>query len=129
MSAKKYIKIFASLSFVGLIVGYYLSKIYECGNSLFCNFIYFRVGDGLLYGTGALFVVFVVLYLMPDTFNAWKKFAVWFVPLATLVFIFTPEPQGLDLLTPYPEQVFQWVSAIYVIVSLVIIGLVALKKK
>lgn len=129
MNPKKQIVALGIISLIVLAAGYYIAKVYECGNSLFCNFLYFRVGDALLYGMGALVIVFIVLYLVPQAYGTWKKFAIWFVPLAALVFIFTPEPQGFDLLTPYPEQVFQWVSVLYVLVSLAIIGWVAFGSK
>lgn len=80
------------------------------------------VGDGLYYGTGALAVVFFILLFAARAFSAWKKFAVWFIPLAALLFIFYPEPGSGDLFSPYPEQVFQWVSGFYVLISFVIIA-------
>jgi beta-lactamase regulating signal transducer with metallopeptidase domain len=76
-----------------------------------------------MYGGGALALVFVLLYAFPQAFNAWKKFAIWFIPLAALLFVFYPNPGSGDFLSPMPEQVFQWVSVLYVAVSGLIIGL------
>jgi len=129
MNTKKIISILGGLSFVGLGVGYYLSKFYQCGNSSFCNFVYFRLGDSLFYGMGALTFIFLVLYFVPRAFNAWKWFAVWFIPLAAILFAITPEPQGFDLFTPDPETVFRWVSIVYVTISIIIIGWVTLFTK
>lgn len=112
-----------ALTFVLAFVGYYLSFLYECGYSVHCYNLVFHVGHPLFYGGGALAVVFVLLYIYPQAFNAWKKFAVWFVPLAALLFVFYPNPGSGDLLAPMPEQVFQWVSAVYVIVSGIIVAL------
>ncbi|OGG40529.1 hypothetical protein A2118_01910 [Candidatus Kaiserbacteria bacterium GWA2_50_9] len=70
---------------------------------------------------GALAIVFLVLLFIPRAFSVWKKFAIWFVPLAALLFIFYPDPGSGDLFSPYPEQVFQWVSGLYVFISLVLI--------
>lgn len=80
------------------------------------------MGDALYYGAGALMLIFFILLFTPRAFSAWKKFAIWFVPLATLLFIFYPDPGSGDLFSPYPEQVFQWVSGLYVIISLIIIA-------
>jgi len=118
---KKKILLLLVFSTVSFGIGYYLAKIYDCGNSSFCNFLYFRVGDALFYGMGALALIFFILLLVPRAFNAWKMFAIWFVPLAALLFIFIPEPQGFDLLTPEPQKVFQWVSGFYIVVSVFII--------
>ena len=81
-----------------------------------------KLGKGLFYGMLALSFVFLILLFLPSAFPAWKKFAVWFIPLATLLFIFYPDPGAGDMFSPYPEQVFQWVSALYVVVSILIIS-------
>lgn len=82
-----------------------------------------RLGKALFYGSGALALVFLILLFVPQAFPAWKKFAVWFVPLAALLFVVYPEPGSGDLFSPYPEQIFRWVSALYVIISALIITL------
>ncbi|MDP1707354.1 MAG: hypothetical protein Q8L30_02265 [bacterium] len=108
------------LSLIGFGTGYFLLKIYDCGYSIFC---YNLVTKALAtyYGMGALAIVFFVLLFAQYAFSAWKKFAVWFIPLAALLFIFYPDPSSGDLFSPYPEQVFQWVSGLYVFISLLII--------
>ena len=69
----------------------------------------------------ALAFVFLVLTFLPNAFPAWKKFATWFIPIATLLFIFYPDPGSGDFFSPYPEQVFQWVSVAYVLLSVLVI--------
>lgn len=81
-----------------------------------------RLGKSLVYGMGALSLVFLLLLFIPQAFSAWKKFAIWFVPLAALLFIAYPEPGAGDFIAPYPEQIFQWISALYVLISLIIIA-------
>lgn len=125
----KKISLLFALSTIGFAVGLYILKFYQCNNSLFCFYFYTRVGDPLFYGMGALALVFLLLLFIPRAFSAWKKFAIWFVPLAVILFIFYPEPGSGDYFSPYPEQVFKWVSVIYVLISSVIIGWTALKKK
>lgn len=117
------------LSLVGFAVGYVLTNSIKFGicisnnvvTDALCINLYERVGDPLFYGAGALAVVFFVLLFAQYAFQAWKKFAVWFIPLATLLFVFYPEPGSGDLFSPYPEQVFQWVSGLYIIISLFLI--------
>jgi len=117
------------VSMVLTLSGLYFSKFYECGYSLDCYWLFTRVGDPLLYGGLALSVVFALLLLIPSGFAVWKKFAIWFVPLAVLLFIFYPEPGAWDFLSPMPEQLFQWVSIFYVAVSAILIGYAHLTKQ
>lgn len=80
-----------------------------------------RTGKGLFYSMSALSFVFLLLLISPQSFPAWKKFAKWAIPIMALIFIFYPEPGGGDMFSPYPEQVFRWVSVLYVVVSILII--------
>ncbi len=123
--SKKIISTSLALSILGLIAGYILtsSVVFGLCNSeaYVCRDLLNNIGDPLFYGMGALAVVFLFLLFVPRAASAWKKFAIWFVPLAILLFIFYPEPGSGDLFSPYPEQIFQWTSFFYVIVSLIII--------
>ena len=118
------------LSLVGFGIGYILTNSIKYGlciaNAIVfdasCVNFYERVGDPLYYGMGALAIVFLVLLALPQAFSTWKKFAIWFVPLAALLFTIYPDPGSGDLFSPYPEQVFQWVSGFYILISLLIIG-------
>ena len=93
-----------------------------------CINFYERVGDPVFFGMGALAIVFFVLTFFPKAWGAWKKFATWFVPVAALIFIFYKDPGSMNLVSPYAETVFMWVSGIYIGVSLVIIARSAFKK-
>jgi len=114
-------------------VGYLLTNSYDFGLcysnisantfDVSCHSFYERVGNPLFYGMPALAFIFLILMFLPHAFPAWKKFAKWFIPLATLLFIFYPDPGSGDYFSPYPEQVFQWVSILYVVVSVFIITL------
>ena len=124
-------------SLIGFGAGYVLTNSVQYGlcianaqaTDASCLNLYERVGDPLFYGMGALALVFFVLLFAPRAFSAWRKFAVWFVPLAAIIFITAPEPQGWVSPIPAPEQVFQWVSGLYVVVSLLIIGIATRKEK
>ena len=120
MSTRRITFLFLIISLVGWGVGLFLLKFYDCGNSIFCYNLTTR-SFALFYGMPALALVFLMLTFLPQTFPAWKKFAIWFIPIVTLIFIFYQGPSSGDYFSPYPEQVFQWVSALYVIASAVII--------
>src|SRR3989344_762053 len=136
MSRKKILGLFI-LSLISFGIGYVLTNSIKFGicisdgilQDASCINFYERLGDPIFYGMCALVLVFLVLLAMPHAFPAWKKFAVWFVPLAALLFTFYPDPGSGDYFSPYPEQVFQWVSGFYVIVSLLIIAYVGIFKK
>ena len=126
-----------TLSLIGFGIGYVLTNSIKFGVCIANNVVtdascinfYERVGDPLFYGMGALAIVFFILLFASHAFFVWKKFAIWFVPLAALLFTFYPDPGSGDYFSPYPEQVFQWVSGFYVIVSLLIIAYVGIFKK
>ncbi len=75
------------------------------------------IGDPLFYGMGALAIVFLMLAFKTDAVGSWKKFAKWYIPLATLVFVFYGGPSSGDFFSPYPEQVYQWLAGAYILVS------------
>ncbi len=129
--------IFLLCSLIAFGIGYILTNSVQFGickaNSVTidasCINLFERIGDPIFYGVGALALIFLVLVFLPNAFTAWKKFAIWFVPLAALLFIFYPHPGSGDLFSPYPETVFKWVSGVYILISLIIILTVSLKKK
>lgn len=122
MSTKKITFIGLVLSLIGWGLGIFLLKFYDCGKSLFCFGLTTR-SFALFYGMPALSLIFLLLTVVPQSFSAWKKFAKWFIPIAVLIFIFYPEPGSGDLFSPYPEQVFQWLSILYVVLSVFVIVL------
>ena len=127
----KHILVLFILSLVGFGIGHILtnSTIFNlCLHDQYaCRALLNKIGDPLFCGMGALAIVFFVLLFTPQAFSAWKRFAIWFVPLAALLFIFYPDPGSGDLFSPYPEQVFQWVSGLYVFISLLLIAYRALR--
>lgn len=134
MGYKKIISLLFILSLIGLSVAYFILEIYNCGNSSFCFYLYTDLGRPLFYGMAALSLVFFILLFVPKAFSAWKKFAIWFVPLAALLFIIWPTSSGSGLgvapsfIGPSAMEVYQWVSALYVVVSIAIIATSTLKR-
>ena len=126
------------VSLLGLLAGYLLTSSYDLGFcysnfqtntfDVSCHSFYERIGNPLFYGMSALSIVFLLLTLLPQAFSVRKKFAIWFIPLATLLFIFYPNPGSGDYFSPYPEQVFQYVSVLYVFISVCIISWSAIKQ-
>jgi hypothetical protein len=136
MNTRKIILSSLILSLVGLGLGYVLTSSYDLGFcysnietrvfDVSCHALYERIGDPLFYGMSALSLVFFFLLFNLHAFSIWKKFAKWYIPLATLIFIFY---EGGDMFSPYPEQVFKWVSILYVVISIVLIFRTSLKKE
>ena len=131
MKNKKILTLFV-FSIIGFGIALFLKNSIGLGLCLVseptCINNFSHIGNALYYGMGALALVFLGLFAIPRAFPSWKKFAIWFIPLATLLFIFYPDPGSGDLFSPYPEQVFRWVSSLYVIVSAIIIGIAAFRK-
>jgi len=123
------------LSVIGLGVGYVLTNSIKFGicianevvTEASCINLYERVGDPVFYGMAALALVFLVLMLVPKAWNAWKKFAVWYIPIAAVLLILYPEPNSWDVL-PDPQELSKWISGLYIVVSLFIVTLISRKK-
>jgi len=125
MKTKKITFLLLVVSLFGSFAGYILTNSLVFGFCLHdqysCRELLNNIGDPLFYGMSALSVVFLILLFTPQAFSAWKKFAKWFIPIATLIFIFYPDPGSGDLFSPYPEQVFRFISVFYVIASIFVI--------
>ena len=127
-----FVKYYLVASILLALLGAVLTNSYSVGlcerdinlniQNVGCHLLFERIGDPLLYGGAALAIVFLILFAYPKGKPAWKKFAVWFIPLATLLFIFYPNPGSGDFLSPMPEQIFQWVSAFYIFVSVAVVS-------
>ena len=124
--SKKIIPFFV-VSLIGFIIGFILTnsvKFNLCLHTQYnCREFFNNIGDPLFFGSIALSIIFLVLLFVPRAWSTWKKFALWFIPLAALLFSWYPDPGSGDYFSPYPEQVFQWVSAVYIGVSLGIISI------
>lgn len=95
---------------------------------LFYVGVYFfniTTGNVLFSGAVALSIVLLVLVTVPEVFTIWKKFSLWYVSLAILLFIFYPKD---DYFLPDPEQVYWLISILYLIINFVLI-LISLSKK
>ena len=124
MKIKILIFILFILSLVGFGVGYFFSEMYICGYTSSCYHFINDIAHPFLYGMGALSFVFFVLLFVPKAFATWLKFAIWFVPLTVILFITwykLPPNTGLAL-GPSLETFVEWMSILYIIVSLLLIN-------
>ncbi|OGJ01292.1 hypothetical protein A3G53_00595 [Candidatus Nomurabacteria bacterium RIFCSPLOWO2_12_FULL_44_11] len=125
MGIKKITILFLILSLIGLGVSYSIFQLDLQASAT--GDLLLKLRESFFYGMSALTLIFLILLFIPRAFPTWKKFAVWFIPLATLLFIFYPDPGSGDYFSPYPEQVYKWVSILYVVISIGIITFSASK--
>lgn len=85
------------------------------------------IGTKLFYFSLALAVVFLVLFFIPRAVRAWRKFAIWYIPIIGF-FIATAPPEmsggGFGItgnIGPSFQTQVLWANAIYVLISLIII--------
>ncbi len=118
-------KMLLNLSFFAsallFFAGYLLTNSVEVGfcsqDEYSCRQILNTIGDTLYVGMGALAIVFLALiFAGKGAFQTWKKFAVWYIPFAALIFVFY-NPNPGDWAAPLREDVLFWVAAIYVVLS------------
>jgi hypothetical protein len=121
-------------SLCGTIVAYILTsstKFNLCSQMDYaCRELHNNIGDPLLYGSSALAAVFILLFIFPPAFNAWKNFAFWFLPPVIDIFVTYKGPGGgfMDP-TPQPEWVYQRLAVLYIAISVVIITVSVLRRK
>jgi hypothetical protein len=135
-------KIFVGLTIVSAFiagVGKVLGKSYELGFcysdtvtrtfDVSCHRLFERLSDSFLFGGISFAIVFVALVFKPKAFSAWKKFAIWATPIMVLIFATHNPSGGFMTVSPDSETLFKWIAGLYTVISLIIIGRVALKKK
>lgn len=96
MNHRKILAILLGLSLVLLGVG----LAFFPGNYSFCHilqicsdssFLILNVGHPLVVGLiPFIFVLFILLFLSREIFNAWKKFTIVFIPISVILIIITP---------------------------------------
>lgn len=122
--ARKIICSFFIVVLIGLGISYYIFQLdlqVSARGDLLMN-----LRDSLFYGMSALALVFLILFFLPNAFRVWRKFAIWYLPIAVLIFI---SYKGRGYFDPAPEQIYQWVSGLYVILSFLIIVRSELKNR
>jgi len=85
-----------------------------------CVNYYNKIGDALYYGMGVVLLAFLALIFIPKAFSWWWKFAIVYVPIATCLYIVTPEPHGwINPITP--ALVLSTSTTLFLILSILII--------
>jgi len=75
-------------------------------------------------------IFFILLFTKEAIFNAWKKFGVWYIPLAAVLIFLAPSGSGGNFgysMSIDREGATIFLSAIFIIVSLIIIILKSIK--
>ncbi|MEX0934772.1 MAG: hypothetical protein WDZ70_00405 [Candidatus Paceibacterota bacterium] len=90
----------------------------------------YELGLPLRIGSFYLLIIAFVLLILPSAGHIWKKFALWAVPVTILFIVATPGFIGGGLLggVDYVEVTKFW-GKIFLIISLIVIGASALRKK
>ena len=129
MNPKKNIVISLVVSIVLILVGYYLTNPEMFGlctpNELgYCATPYNRsIGQPLVLGMISVSLSLLVLLFRQEAFQAWKKFAVWAIPLGVVPIALTPVQSGGAIGIPsIDREIATWlVSGAFLLISLVII--------
>lgn len=126
---RKKIFLLSFIPVIGFAVGYFLLNIYECGVSVACYDLQTKA-NALYYGMGSLIIVSFFLLLFPQAFNSWKKFAIWFLPIMAVLFAIQDDKgSGFMEISPSSVQIFQWLSILCIVISLVVIAISLRKRK
>ncbi len=138
MNHKKQLYICIGVSLFGVLVGSIFMNTIMFGicpsGSSICPFKYTNtIGQPLVLFLGFLSLIFLILLFTKEAiFNAWKKFGIWYIPLAAfLIFLAPPDSggsfgfsMGIDR-----EGATMFLSAIFLIASLIIIILKSIKAR
>lgn len=133
---KKSTFLFLLLSFVGIGMGYWLSNSYEFGLcqanyaantfDVSCHQLFDKIGNALFYGMQGLAVIFALLLLVPTAWQAWKKFAIWYIPF---MFIYFAMYKNEGFFSIPEKDMYAFFTGVYVLISVVIIAISALKRQ
>lgn len=134
MDYKKSVKILFILSLIGVVVGFAFAipekfgicdeiERFTCIRPLTEN-----IAQPLVLGVGAILLTSLILLFTPErVFRAWKKFAVWAIPLGAILIIITPVQCGAALGLCFDKEIVTWlVSGAYLLISMFIIAVAAL---
>ena len=132
MSYRKRLCIYIGVSLSGVLIGSIFMNsimfgICPVGTSI-CPFKYTNtIGQPLVLFLGSLSLIFLILLFTKEAvWITWKKFGIWYIPLAALLIFITPSSSGgsfgysmgLDR-----EGVTMFFSALFLIISLIIIAI------
>jgi hypothetical protein len=119
------------LGFVGYIVshpkmfglGDMLCDWYRFGGECRCYEIYQpSVGRPLTVGVKYISVPFLILAVIPRTYDSWKRFGYWALPLIIILALLMPPTQGGFHYLPNRSEIALFLSKWYMVVSIIIMA-------
>ncbi|MEX1112523.1 MAG: hypothetical protein WEC84_03600 [Candidatus Andersenbacteria bacterium] len=131
MSHKKIIRNLFAMSVVAFIIAVLMMLPCDPQRNYVCEGKFSdTVGQPLMGGSAALFLIFLVLFFLPSIyFKAWLKYAAWFIPVAVVWISMTSTSCGggfgLSMCLD-KELATWWSSGIYVVFSFIVIGATSL---
>ena len=136
MNYKKKLYIYTGISAVGVLFGSIFMNtsmlgICPSGTSI-CPFRYTSViGQPFVLFFGSLFLIFfTLLFTKEAVWNKWKKFGIWYIPLATFLIFLAPSSSGGSFgysMGFDREGVAMFTSGLFLIISLIIITIKSYK--
>jgi hypothetical protein len=125
MRYQKKIGLFLFLSLVVMVAGYLMDNSYEygiCDYDLSCMAPLQHIGFPLpIFFGSTLFVLIMLLFTKEAVYNAWKKFALGYIPVA-LYLIYSSSVLCGKLFCFFTRELVTWyLSVLLVIISLLII--------
>lgn len=130
MNQKKNILGLFALSLIGFGIALVLKSSTELGLCLVseptCINNLTQVGNALFYSMQAIGLVFFILLFVPQAFNPWRKFAIWFLPL---MFIYFAIYKNEGFFSIPEESVYRFLSIVYGVPSILIITWIVLRGK
>lgn len=142
MGIRKKILIALTISIVTIAVAYFFSNSYEYGlcfrdlatrtYDISCHKFYDGIGEFLFPTSIALSISLLALTLVPKAIIVWGRLTLATVLIGTLLIAITPQSNsgglsGVVGFGPTRDEVTVWVSVIFAVLSLVIIGWSALR--
>lgn len=100
----------------------FLCDWYKFGSEIRCGEKYnLIIGQPLFRGLRYVSVSFLLLIILPQTYQSWKKFGLWALPLAVLLTALTPVYGESFGPLPPRDQMAVFLAKVYLIISVIII--------
>ncbi len=123
MNHRKKIGILLILSSIIFVVGYLI--FYLDTKEICCYRSADKIGQPLGIGGLSLSIIFLILLFTKEAvFNSWKKFGIWYIPLAAILIFLAPSSSGGSFgysMGFDREAVTMFTSGLFLIISLLII--------
>lgn len=120
MKYKKIIASLASLSLLGVLLGVFV--VCQPDQNGICTGKYYDSAFSVWGGSLIIFVISVILFFVrEEVFRSWKSFAYWWIPVSAFLILLAPSQSG-GLISIDRELVTWWMSGLFLLLSIAIIG-------